>query len=76
MELAPPHRRQSRAIRLWFVFDAVVALAPPLYWTASGRTNALLGLPLAICYFLAVDICIAASIVAAYLSDRARGEVA
>jgi hypothetical protein len=76
MELAPPRRRQSRAISLWFAFDAVVALAPPFYWAADGRAGSFFGLPIAICYFLAVDICIAASIVAAYLSDRARGEVA
>jgi hypothetical protein len=76
MELAPPRSELSRAIRLWFVFDAVVALAPPLYWAAGGRAGAFLGLPIALCYFLAVDICIAASIVAAYLSDRARSEVA
>ncbi len=76
MELAPPRRGLSRAISLWFVLDAVVALAPPLYWAADGRTGTFFGLPIALCYFLAVGLCIAASIVAAYLSDRARGEVA
>ena len=35
-------------VKLWFAFDAVVALAPPLYWAADGRTATVAGLPTAL----------------------------
>ena len=62
---ARPH-----VIKLWFAFDAVVALAPPLYWIANDRMALILGVPAALFYFLAVDLCIAASIVTAHFIDR------
>ena len=58
-------------IKLWFLIDVVIALAPPLYWTADGRTNPIAGIPAALFYFLAVSLCITASLVAAYLLDDA-----
>ena len=61
---------------LWFVADAVFALAPPLYWAADGQTAPLLGLPGALTYFLAVGTCITASLIAAYLVERSSGEIA
>jgi hypothetical protein len=76
MRRPQPRRGQSAAIKAWFILDAVVALAPPLYWAADGSTKPILGLPAALFYFLAVGTCIAASVVVAYFDDRARGEFA
>jgi hypothetical protein len=74
---SPPLRRgQSAAIKAWFTLDAIVALAPPLYWAADGSARPIFGLPGALFYFLAVGTCIAASVVGAYFDDRARGEFA
>lgn len=56
-------------VTLWFGLDAVVALAPPLYWAADGRTTPILGVPAALFYFLAVSVCITASLVAAWLIE-------
>lgn len=60
----------SNLVKIWFALDAVVALAPPLYWAADGRTTPIAGIPAALFYFLAVSTCITASIVVAYLEDR------
>jgi hypothetical protein len=75
MEFVQLRRGQSRAISLWFIFDAVVALAPPLYWAADANTRPILSIPIALLYFLAVGACITGSVIAAYFDDRARGEV-
>lgn len=56
-------------VKLWFALDAIVALAPPLYWAADGRTMSIAGVPAALFYFLAVSVCITASLIAAYLLD-------
>lgn len=56
-------------ILVWFCLDAIVGLAPPLYWLADGQMTPILGIPAALFYFLAVAVFIAASIVAAYLAD-------
>jgi hypothetical protein len=56
-------------VKLWFALDAVVALAPPLYWAADGRTTPIAGIPTALFYFLSVSMCITASLIAAYLLD-------
>jgi hypothetical protein len=64
-----------RWIAAWFAADAVVALAPPLYWAFDGSTATVLGIPGAILYFIAVSTCIAASIVAAYLTESRNGEM-
>lgn len=56
-------------VKLWFALDAVVALAPPLYWAADGRANPIAGVPTALFYFLAVSLCITASLITAYLLD-------
>ncbi len=58
-----------RWVAAWFVVDAIVALAPPLYWAFDGDRTPLLGVPAAVLYFTAVSTCIAASIVAAYLTE-------
>ncbi len=52
------------------MLDTAVALTPPIYWAANGRTVPILGMPAALFYFLTVDACIAASVVAAHLIDR------
>lgn len=59
-----------RVVKLWFALDAAVALAPPLYWIADGRMAPILGVPAALFYFLAIDVCIAASIVTSYFVER------
>lgn len=56
-------------VKLWFALDAIVALAPPLYWAADGRTTPIAGIPTALFYFLAVSLCITASLIAAYVLD-------
>lgn len=63
-------------VKLWFALDAVVALAPPLYWAADGRTAPIAGIPTALFYFLVVSLCITASLIAAYLLDTADEESA
>jgi len=65
---------QPRWITAWFALDAIVALAPPLYWAFDGDSTPVLGVPAAVLYFVAVASCIAASIIAAYAADSARGE--
>lgn len=71
---APPLRR-APWISVWFAFDAIVALAPPLYWAVDGETTPILGLPAPVFYFVAVAIFITASIVCAYLSEARNGEI-
>lgn len=60
----------------WFALDAFLCLFPPLYWWADGRTEPILGVPVALLYFLAVSACTVASIVFAYFAGRAGDEVA
>ncbi len=62
-------------ISLWFILDAIVALAPPLHWSVDGAMTPILGLPAAVFYFLAVGVCICASIIAAYRSEAASGKL-
>jgi hypothetical protein len=57
-------------VKVWFAIDAVVALAPPVYWWADGRTAPIVGIPTALFYFLTVGLCIASSIVGAELMTR------
>lgn len=63
---------RSPVINFWFIFNAIVALAPPIYWAASSAPP-MLGFPATLVYFLAVNVSLTASIVAAYLSDSRRG---
>ncbi|MBN9248426.1 MAG: hypothetical protein J0I81_13475 [Hyphomicrobium sp.] len=58
-----------RWVAAWFIVDAIVALAPPLYWAFDGDRTLLLGVPAVLLYFIAVSTCIAASIVAAYFAE-------
>lgn len=69
-----PARLRETIVKLWFGLDAVVALAPPLYWAADGAVWPILGLPAALAYFLAVGACISASVVFALIVDRSVGE--
>lgn len=63
------HAALPRWVAAWFIVDAIVALAPSLYWAFDGDRTPLLGVPAAVLYFIAVSTCIAASIVAAYLAE-------
>lgn len=69
----PALRERAPWITAWFLLDAVVALAPPLYWAFDGKQTQILGLPAPIFYFVAVATFIAASIVAAYVSEARSG---
>lgn len=66
---------RPRWVTAWFIIDAVVALAPPLYWAVDGDRAPLLGLPVAVLYFVAVATCIAASIIAAFWAEARAGEI-
>jgi len=66
---------QPRWVSAWFCADAVLALAPPLYWAFDGIKTPVLGVPIVVLYFIAVATCTALSIVAAYLSEAFRGEI-
>ena len=68
-------RKRAPWISVWFFLDAVVALAPPLYWAVDGSQELFLGLPTPVWYFIAVAAFITASIVAAYLSEPNSEEV-
>jgi hypothetical protein len=63
-------------IKLWFLVDVIVALAPPLYWAMDGDMTPVVGVPAALFYFLAVNAFITLSLVVAYLVDPADGESA
>lgn len=64
-------------VKIWFVIDALIALAPPLYWAAdSHKTASVLGLRVTLCYFLLVGFSITASILYAYWVEAGRGEFA
>lgn len=61
-------------ILMWFVLDAIVALAPPLYWLVDdNRMMLILGAPASLVYFLAVALCITLSLVTAYVVEAKQG---
>jgi putative effector of murein hydrolase len=73
-EVAADPGRHASWIITWFALDAVVALAPPLYWAVDGIRTSVLGLPIAVLYFVAVAVFITASIVTAYLAESLLAE--
>ena len=74
--LLPATRPRSAFISIWFVLDAILGLFPPVYWIAGGAQPLIFGLSCSIVYFIALALFIAASIVAAYWDDEARGAFA
>ncbi|WP_206506793.1 PT domain-containing protein [Streptomyces chrestomyceticus] len=69
-------RRKWALFGCWFALDAVLALAPPVYWAAGDpRFQGGPGLPLSVCYFLALGAHISAGVVALYGVESARGEI-
>lgn len=74
--LLPATRPRSAFISIWFVLDAILGLFPPVYWVAGGPEPLIFGLSCSIVYFIALALFIAASIVAAYWDDEARGAFA
>jgi hypothetical protein len=68
-------RAQPRWVTAWFVVDAIVALAPPLYWAFDGGSTPIYGVPAAVLYFVAVSTSIAVSIVAAYTAEARSREI-
>lgn len=63
-------------VRLWFVLDAVIALAPPLYWSADNYRAPILGMPATLFYFLIVCLTITGSILYAYWEESSGGAFA
>ena len=57
-------------IKVWFAVDLVLALFPPVHWAMSG-SDPILGIPRSLFYLYGTSCIIAASIVAAYFTDRA-----
>lgn len=74
-----PNRKELQLpawIRLWFVVDAVIAMAPPVYWLFGEPAEFVTGIPNALIYFLLVGMIICASIIAAYIAEaRATGHI-
>ncbi|MFF3272318.1 PT domain-containing protein [Streptomyces chrestomyceticus] len=69
-------RRKWALFGCWFALDAVLALAPPVYWAAGDpRLQGGPGIPLSVCYFLALGAHISAGVVALYGVESARGEI-
>jgi hypothetical protein len=62
-------------IAAWFALDTVLVLFPPIYLFISGMRDTVLGVPIVVAYFLLTGLCIASSIVAAYLVDCEVGEI-
>jgi hypothetical protein len=56
-------------IKAWFAVDLVLALFPPVHWAMSG-VDPILGIPRSLFYIYGTSFVIAASVVAAYFSDR------
>ena len=56
-------------VRLWFAIDALAALLPPIHWWLTDHAAFVLGWPVSLVYFLALALCISASIVAAYVAE-------
>jgi hypothetical protein len=66
-------QRHFYLARLWFVLDAVIALTPPLYWSADNYKDPILGMPATLFYFSVVCLSIVGSILYAYWEESARG---
>lgn len=63
-------------IRVWFIVDAVIAMAPPVYWLFAEPAEFITGIPNGLIYFLLVGSIICASIIAAYFAEApATGQV-
>lgn len=69
------HQNMKNLIAVWFALDAVLVLFPPIYLSISGARETFLGVPMVVGYFLLTGLCIASSIVAAYLVDSEVGEI-
>lgn len=69
--------RQERLptfILLWFCLDAIIALAPPLYWLVNDhRMTLVLGMPTTLFYFISVAVCIVGSLITAYIVEEKQG---
>lgn len=68
-----PQRIHFYLVRLWFILNAIIALAPPLYWSADNYKASMLGMPATLFYFLSVSIMITGSILYAYWEESSRG---
>ncbi|KKM89570.1 hypothetical protein LCGC14_1247380 [marine sediment metagenome] len=61
-------------IIVWFYLDAIIALAPPIYWIVNDyRIMFIFGMPATLFYFISVAVCIVCSLIAAYLVEEKQG---
>jgi len=67
------HKGRPPWVSLWFIGDAIVALAPPLHWAVDGAIHPILGIPAVVFYFIVVGAIISASIMAAYRAEASSG---
>lgn len=56
-------------IKTWFAIDLFLALFPPVHWAMSGA-DPIFGIPRSLLYVFGTSFVVAASVVAAYFSDR------
>lgn len=61
--------RLPNFVKVWFILDLILALAPPLHWTL-GTAERIHGVPRSLVYIYGVAIFVAASVVIAYLAPR------
>ncbi|WP_158812959.1 hypothetical protein [Streptomyces rimosus] len=67
-------RRKWALFGSWFALDAVLALAPPVYW-AAGDPRLQGGFPFSVGYFIVLGAHISAGVIALYGVEAARGEI-
>ncbi|WP_091471824.1 hypothetical protein [Methylophilus rhizosphaerae] len=67
--------KPSLIVKLWFLLNTVITLAPPIYWYANKLQHPIFGLPPTIFYFLIVGLSITTSIVYAYLDEKENGRI-
>ena len=66
--------RLSTFITVWFYLDAIIVLAPPLYWMVNDyRMTSILGIPASLFYFISAAVCIVLSIITAYYVEEKQG---
>lgn len=64
--------RLPMIVKAWFALDLLLALFPPIHWWASGG-DPVFGVPRVLFYVYGTSAFIAASVVAAYVTDRGVG---
>lgn len=68
-------RNNIHIVKIWFLANAVAALFPPVHWVVNDLNAYILGLPASLLYFLVVSFSIMLSIIYAYRTDVATGNI-